>query len=614
MGRNVFSKSLSISSVNSQEKKLHFNILAVVLATFVTCTTFNTAVGKKSSLPILEGTDDPGVSATLRRNGFRALDLKHDLGQVKAENVIAGLSDGFKVPFHRRVVETQLGKVLGGCSHTACQWLNIPFAEPFSRRFEASRTRETPYSPEGVGSATNYGPACIQNFRVGSVGRQSEDCLSLNIFAPSGYAAYPEPLPVMVWVYGGAFLTGSAGVDYSGLTFNGTRLAMHGVLVVTLQYRVGIFGFLQQPGGTGGANGFGDMINALKWVQLHIANFNGDPGQVTIFGESAGSVSVCTLSHLPAARGLFHRVIAESGSCYPSGDIILNKSEATLVRSRYLQLLGIPEQELLTMDPQLLINLTLRAIVPNAKKIPDPFTPFFISGVGQPSVDSNILPNSPWRLPTHQGLDLLHGYNSGEVRMGPPGGKFPGNALAYFGRYLGRKAASMILSQYGPDYDKIDPSYIVADACLRCNTIRYAQRVATSQTRGRLKTQVRMYVYNNPPNASFHGAEVAAVFGTTNGSWTSPDGSVNTSEALVHKIQKIWTSFAKGEDISKLVHNAKWQEVPIMGRDDGLVHAMRLGEWNQELKIINYRCQKWIAATHVIGGWKTARMCSDFYQ
>ena len=182
------------------------------------------------------------------------------------------------------------------------------------------------------------------------------------------------------------------------------------------------------------------------------------------------------------------------------------------------------------------------------------------------------------------------------------------------GKYLGRKTASLILAQYGPDYEQIDPSYIVADACLRCNTIRYAQRVASSQNREQLKAQVRLYVYNNPPNASFHGADVAAVFGTTNGSWTSPDGSVNTSEALVHKIQNIWTSFAKGEDISKLVHNLEWPDVPKLGRDHGLVHAMQLGERNQELNITNSRCQKWIAATHVIGGWKTARMCSDFYQ
>ena len=609
MERNAFSKHPSKPFLPFSKSKLPLNIL--VVATFLA--SFYRAVGKKASLPISEGTDEQDATTILRRNDLRILNSKHDVHRNKLENFVASGSDGFKVPFDSRVVETKLGKVHGGCSHAACQWLNVPFAEPFSHRFEASRVRKTPYIAEGVGSATKYGPACIQNFRVGNVGRQSEDCMNLNIFAPSGYADM-KPLPVMIWIYGGAFLTGSAGVDYSGLTFNGTRLAMHGVLVVTLQYRVGIFGFLQQPDGTGGANGFGDMINALKWVQLHITSFNGDAEQVTLFGESAGSVSVCTLSHLPAARGLFHRVIAESGSCYPSGDIILNKSEATGVRARYLRLLGIPEHELLTMNAQLLVNLTLLAIVPNAKKIPDPFTPFFISGVGQPSVDSNILPDSPWRLPTHSGLDLLHGYNSGEVRMGPPGGRFPGNALAYFGKYLGRKIASLILAQYGPDYEQIDPSYIVADACLRCNTIRYAQRVASSQNREQLKAQVRLYVYNNPPNASFHGADVAAVFGTTNGSWTSPDGSVNTSEALVHKIQNIWTSFAKGEDISKLVHNMEWPDVPKLGRDHGLVHAMQLGERNQELNITNSRCQKWIAATHVIGGWKTARMCSDFYQ
>ena len=171
---------------------------------------------------------------------------------------------------------------------------------------------------------------CVQCFRTGDVGQQSEDCLSLNIFAPPTSASSPPatPLPVMVWIHGGGFLTGSAGVSYSGLTFNGSRLASHGVVVVTIQYRLGVFGFLQQPGGKGGANGFGDMVSALQWVRSHIGSFNGDSRSVTVFGESAGSVSTCVLSHLPAARGLFHRAIAESGVCYPSGDIILNATEA----------------------------------------------------------------------------------------------------------------------------------------------------------------------------------------------------------------------------------------------------------------------------------------------
>ena len=85
--------------------------------------------------------------------------------EIKLENVIASGSDGFKVPFHSRVVETKLGKVHGGCSHAACQWLNIPFAEPFSRRFEVSRVRKTPYSAEGVGSATKLWPSLYSKFQ-----------------------------------------------------------------------------------------------------------------------------------------------------------------------------------------------------------------------------------------------------------------------------------------------------------------------------------------------------------------------------------------------------------------------------------------------------------------
>ena len=570
------------------------------------------------------------ATAVLRHNNLKRLHIKNiannNINNIETEIVIPNLDiDNGKTKktfttISNRVIQTSLGKVHGGCTGDTCQYLNIPFAEPFSHRFQASQIRVSPYGANGVGSAIKYGPACIQNFQVGNVGEQSEDCMTLNIFAPSNLSQFKHPLPVMVWIYGGGFLTGSAGVDYSGLTFNGTRLAMHGVLVVTIQYRVGIFGFLQQSDGSAGANGFGDMVTALKWIKSHIANFNGDPESVTIFGESAGSVSACTLSHLPIAKGLFHRVIAESGSCYPSGDIILNKTEATLARVRYLHLLGIPEKELLTMNPQELVNLTMHAIVPNASKIPDPFTPFFISGIGQPSVDLDILPNSPWQLPVHDGLDLLHGYNSGEVKMGPPSGKIPNGPLAYFGKYLGHDVALEILEQYGPHYDEIDPSYIIADACLRCNTIRFAQRVAgTTQLKDKKMTQqVRLYVYNNPANASFHGADVPAVFGTTDGSWNSPDGSVNTSNALVHNIQKIWTGFAKGEDISKLLSKQKkiprWPTIPSIGNDHGFVNACELGESNNEVKMINSRCEKWISGTHRIGGWQTARMCSDFYQ
>jgi len=504
------------------------------------------------------------------------------------------------------VVETQLGQINGRCTAEACQYLNIPYAEPFSRRFEASSTRYSTYD-NGVGSGDQYGPACIQTFSYGIVDHQSEDCLSLNIFAPSNYSSSPTSLPVMVWVHGGGFLTGSAGVDYYGFTFNGTSLAAHNVLVITIQYRLGIFGFLQQPDGTGGANGFGDMVSALEWVQSHIHSFNGDPSSVTIFGESAGSVAVCVLAHLPSSRGLFHRVIAESGSCYPSGDVMLNKTEAATVRADFLDLLNISltnQDVLLTIDPQELVTRTQQAVVPDPNAL-DTFTPLFISGIGQPSIDGDILPDAPIHLPTHP-VDLLHGYNSGEVKVAPPNGIIPNGPLTYFGKYLGHEAAEHILSQY-PNGPKTNAEELIADACLRCNTIRFAQRIATQNK----NSQAYLYMFDNPQNASFHGAELPAVFGTAD-SWSGPDGAVNTSEVLVQKIQTIWTQFAKGMSLKVLV--PKWKQVEAAINGEKVVHSMVLGDDEEKLlKISIARCSAWQDATDKVGGWITARMCSEFY-
>ena len=237
------------------------------------------------------------------------------------------------------------------------------------------------------------------------------------------------------------------------------------------------------------------------------------------------------------------------------------------MRAHLIELLGIPRGDpagaLVTMDAQQLVNLTQRAVVANTS-VADQFTPLFISGVGQPSVDGDILPDAAVRLPTLP-VDLLHGYNSGEVLMGPPGGMIPNGSLAYFGKYLGHEAAARILSQYGP---ATSAAHLIADACMRCSTVRLAQRVATPHG----EAQVRLYVFNNTENASFHGADVPAVFGTDD-SWSGPDGAVNTSEALVHKVQSIWTGFAKGENLSRLVR--AWPEVPRAR--GGTVGAMVLG-------------------------------------
>lgn len=148
--------------------------------------------------------------------------------------------------------------------------------------------------------------------------KPSEDCLYLNVFSPSGAKA----LPVMVWLHGGSNRVGT-GADES---YDGSSLALHGVIVVTINYRLGVIGFLAHPDLTAesphhssGNYGLLDQIAALKWVQQNINQFGGDPNNITLFGESAGSVDATTLIASPLVTGLFRRVIAESGPAFGLG-------------------------------------------------------------------------------------------------------------------------------------------------------------------------------------------------------------------------------------------------------------------------------------------------------
>jgi para-nitrobenzyl esterase len=158
-----------------------------------------------------------------------------------------------------------------------------------------------------VRNATANGSACPQR---GGPGAQNEDCLVLNVFAPR---TADKPLPVMVWIHGGGFRGGT------GNTADGAPLAQKGVVLVSINYRLGPFGFVAHPALTAeskqrasGNQGMLDMVAALEWVQKNIAAFGGDPKRVTIFGESAGGGAVAALMIIPQAKGLFHRAIAES--------------------------------------------------------------------------------------------------------------------------------------------------------------------------------------------------------------------------------------------------------------------------------------------------------------
>jgi para-nitrobenzyl esterase len=207
------------------------------------------------------------------------------------------------------VVRTADGSVRGKIAGTTAEYLGIPYAAP-----PVGALRWQPPSPaapwRGVREATSFAPHCAQPaFGAGST---SEDCLYLNVFAPAD--ASDRNLPVMVWIHGGSLLTGESN-DY-----NPAALVRNGVIVVTINYRLGALGFLADtalasaPGGPSGDYGLMDQQAALRWVQRNIGGFGGDSRNVTLFGESAGGLSVLAQLVSPGARGLFQRAIVESGT------------------------------------------------------------------------------------------------------------------------------------------------------------------------------------------------------------------------------------------------------------------------------------------------------------
>jgi para-nitrobenzyl esterase len=207
------------------------------------------------------------------------------------------------------IIETKSGKIQGYKENGLEIFKGIPYAEPpiGDLRFRPPVEKK---AWEDVLDATKYGPCAFQAYSqleewFGKLQPESEDCLNLNIWTP---ATDNNKRPVMFWIHGGAFTIGG-GIDP---LYDGSALAKRGdVVVVTINYRLGMFGYLYIPGETVNVGQF-DQILALKWVHDNIDLFGGDPNNVTIFGESAGGYAVVTLSAMPAAKGFFHRVIAQS--------------------------------------------------------------------------------------------------------------------------------------------------------------------------------------------------------------------------------------------------------------------------------------------------------------
>ena len=291
----------------------------------------------------------------------------------------------------------------------------IPYAAP-----PAGELRWRPPRPvvawEGVRDASGSGPICVQN--GGRDVPQDEDCLFLNVWAPRETSA---PRPVLFWIHGGGYTGGSG----STALYDGTRLAADGAVVVTINYRLNVFGFLahpalsaESPHGASGNYGLLDVVAALEWVRDNVALFGGDPDRVTIFGESAGGGAVMSVMLIPAAEGLFHRAIAQSnwinGWDRPLAAPARGWEAAEAQGLRVAAALGIAAD---AEDPLAAMRAAGAADVLAASNA-DAGSPFLRTGnVWAPNVDGRVVPDDPlamYRAGRQHRVPLLTGLNGNE--------------------------------------------------------------------------------------------------------------------------------------------------------------------------------------------------------
>ncbi|WP_219500905.1 carboxylesterase/lipase family protein [Nonomuraea ceibae] len=218
------------------------------------------------------------------------------------------------------VVGTAAGEVRGSAAAGVRSFQGIPYAAPPVGDLRWTSPRPAA-SWTGVRNATRPGPACAQptGYPIG-VPSENEDCLYLNVTTP---AKVKGKLPVVVWIHGGSLMYGT------GDMYGPARLASAGAVVVSMNYRLGVMGFLSSPA-LGGSGGFGleDQQAALRWVRANIGAFGGDPGKVTIMGQSGGGYAVCGHLASPASKGLFHRAIVQSAPCATGGSRTRATAEA----------------------------------------------------------------------------------------------------------------------------------------------------------------------------------------------------------------------------------------------------------------------------------------------
>ncbi len=473
-----------------------------------------------------------------------------------------------------QIVETVSGPIRGAFQNGLHIFRGIPYAAP-----PVGELRWLPPQPpetwREVRPATAYGASAPQNpipvplpgNLADAEGTQSEDCLYLNVWTPGMDGTRR---PVMVWIHGGGFILGSGRAAIS----DPAHLAATGnVVLVTINYRLAAFGFLRLVDVTGGAipatgnEGMLDQVAALAWVRDNIERFGGDPGNVTIFGESAGGMSIGTLFAMPGADGLYHRGILQSGACQTVQPVEL----ANGVGAGVLQLLGVDPDDRLavrSLSTRQLLDVEAGLSSPETANPQLGMTPF------QPCVDGTTLPQNPLaavRAGRAAGIDMLVGSNLHEYK--PFGEVFPGLSEMDFAALvegMSMEASRLLEGDRREDLQTLVQGYRRAYAkrgleaappelmlTLEGDRVFWMAAVllAEAQTPHPGRTYNYLFTWESPWQGgslgAFHGLDMGFVFGTIDATGTrNIHGEGPEAHALEAFCQAAWLNFARTGDPS----------------------------------------------------------------
>ncbi|MER6116441.1 carboxylesterase family protein [Streptomyces sp. NPDC001743] len=456
------------------------------------------------------------------------------------------------------VVRTDHGLIRGAAHGSYVTFDGIPYAAPPTGRLRWQEPAPAP-AWRGVRDATAPASRCVQMPMPGMEGVSgSEDCLYLNVTAPSARPPAGERRPVLVWLHGGAFLGGSGG-DYGA-----ERLAVRGdTLVVTVNYRLGVFGYFGHRAlGSAPPFGLADQQAALRWVRANVERFGGDPGAVTLFGESAGALSVCAHLTSPRAAGLFQRAVLQSGSClmsFPPGALgpgtpayepFAPAHDVQDNGARAAAQLGCASSD----DARVLACLREQSTEHLA-------TTQLMQSFNRPAFGNSLLPTAPGEALAsgrfHR-VPLLQGTNHDEMRM------FVGQSLTAYPLRTEEDYRARLDDTFGPAGAAVASHYPAAryptpalawsaaltDRSLTCTTLQAAREITTKAPR----LPLYGYEFNDPdapvltglpahadlPYGAAHGFELPYLFSSV----PTQQPLNEAQDTLSDRMIDYWASFA----------------------------------------------------------------------